>query len=172
MDLVSGRLKTPDQYENFMFTHDTTDIARGPAFSAYKTLETMMDKMEAQLQLAEKIRAVDEADVAELVLKSHFLPDIMGNLRAFSRQTFRCIKCEAKYRRPPLTGTCQKCGGGNIILTVHEGAVRKYVEVSKEVAIKYGVSEYTRERIDLLEQDIIQTFENHKIKKTSLTDFM
>ncbi|MDL2261381.1 DNA polymerase II large subunit [Methanimicrococcus sp. OttesenSCG-928-J09] len=172
MDLVSGRLKTPDQYENFMFTHGTTNIASGPAFSAYKTLESMTDKMDAQLQLAEKIRAVDESDVAELVLKSHFLPDIMGNLRAFSKQTFRCIKCEAKYRRPPLSGTCQKCGGGNIILTVHEGAVRKYVEVSKEVAIKYGVSEYTRERIEILEQDIIQTFENHKIKKTSLTDFM
>lgn len=172
MDLVSGRLKTPDQYENFMFTHDTENIARGPAFSAYKTLETMMDKMEAQLQLAEKIRAVDETDVAELVLKSHFLPDIMGNLRAFSKQTFRCIKCEAKYRRPPLTGTCPKCGGGNIILTVHEGAVRKYVEVSKDVAVKYGVSTYTRERIELLERDIRDTFENHKIKKTSLTDFM
>ncbi|WNY29090.1 hypothetical protein MmiEs2_13060 [Methanimicrococcus stummii] len=172
MDLVSGRLKTPDQYENFMFTHGTTDIAKGPAFSAYKTLDSMTDKMEAQLQLAEKIRAVDESNVAELVLKSHFLPDIMGNLRAFSKQTFRCIKCEAKYRRPPLTGTCPKCGGGNIILTVHEGAVRKYVEVSKEVAIKYHVSEYTLERIELLEQDIIQTFENHKIKKTSLTDFM
>lgn len=172
MDLVSGRLKTPDQYENFMFTHETTNIASGPAFSAYKTLETMTDKMEAQLQLAEKIRAVDESDVAERVLKSHFLPDIMGNLRAFSKQTFRCIKCEAKYRRPPLTGTCPKCGGGNIILTVHEGAVRKYVEVSKEVAIKYHVSEYTLERIELLEQDIIQTFENHRIKKTSLTDFM
>ena len=128
--------------------------------------------MEAQLQLAEKIRAVDESDVAELVLKSHFLPDIMGNLRAFSKQTFRCIKCEAKYRRPPLTGTCPKCGGGNIILTVHEGAVRKYVEVSKEVAIKYHVSEYTLERIELLEQDIIQTFENHRIKKTSFADFM
>ncbi|WNY24086.1 hypothetical protein MmiHf6_14150 [Methanimicrococcus hongohii] len=172
MDLVSSRLKTPDQYENFMFTHDTTNIASGPAFSAYKTLDSMTDKMEAQLQLAVMIRAVDETDVAELVLKSHFLPDIMGNLRAFSKQTFRCIKCEAKYRRPPLTGTCPKCGGGNIILTVHEGAVRKYVEVSKEVAIKYHVSEYTLERIEILEQDIAQTFENHKIKKTSLTDFM
>ncbi|MDR2944198.1 MAG: DNA polymerase II large subunit [Methanosarcinales archaeon] len=172
MDLVNSRLKTPNQYENFMFTHNTTNIASGPAFSAYKTLETMTDKMEAQLQLAEKIRAVDETDVAELVLKSHFLPDIMGNLRAFSKQTFRCIRCEAKYRRPPLTGVCQKCGGGNIILTVHEGAVRKYVEVSKEVALKYHVSEYTLEHIELLEQDIIQTFENHKIKKTSLTDFM
>ena len=172
MDLVSSRLKTPDQYENFMFTHDTKNIASGPDFSAYKTLATMTDKMDAQLKLAEKIRAVDEKDVAELVLRSHFLRDIMGNLRAFSRQTFRCIKCEAKYRRPPLSGTCSKCGGGNIILTVHEGAVRKYVEVSKEVAIKYDVSTYTKERIELLEKDIIDTFENHKIKKTQLTDFM
>jgi Archaeal DNA polymerase II, large subunit len=171
MDLVSSRLKTPDQYENFMFTHDTKNIASGPDFSAYKTLETMTDKMEAQLQLAEKIRAVDETDVAELVLRSHFLPDIIGNLRAFSKQTVRCIKCEAKYRRPPLSGTCPKCGG-NVILTVHEGAVRKYVEVSKEVAVKYGVSTYTKERIEILERDIADTFENHKIKKTQLTDFM
>ncbi|MCL2550074.1 MAG: DNA polymerase II large subunit [Methanimicrococcus sp.] len=172
MDLVSSRLKTPNQYENFMFTHDTENIAKGPDFSAYKTLETMTEKMEAQLRLAEKIRAVDETDVAELVLRTHFLPDIMGNLRAFSKQTFRCIKCDAKYRRPPLSGTCPKCNGGNIVLTVHEGAVRKYVEVSKEVAVKYGVSTYTRERIELLEKEIRDTFENQKIKKTSLSDFM
>jgi DNA polymerase II large subunit len=46
------------------------------------------------------------------------------------------------------------------------------VEVSKEVAIKYRVSDYTLERIELLEQDIAQTFENHRIKMTSLSDFM
>ncbi|MDV0446864.1 hypothetical protein MsAg5_07260 [Methanosarcinaceae archaeon Ag5] len=172
MDLVSGRLKTNDQYENFMYTHPTTNIARGPAYSAYKTLESMTDKMDAQLQLAEIIRAVDASDVAERVLKSHFLPDIMGNLRAFSKQTFRCIKCEAKFRRPPLTGTCPKCNGGNVILTVHEGAVRKYIEVSKQVAEKYNVSVYTKERIYLLEKDIESTFENHRIKKTQLSDFM
>jgi DNA polymerase II large subunit len=171
MDLVSSRLKTPDQYENIMFTHDTADIAKGPDFSAYKTLETMTDKMEAQLELAQKIRAVDAADVAELVLKTHFLPDIIGNLRAFSKQYVRCIKCETKYRRPPLTGNCPKCGG-NVILTVHEGAVRKYVDVSKQIAEKYNVSRYTKERIELLEQDIIKTFENHRIKKKLLTDFM
>ncbi|WNY25831.1 DNA polymerase II large subunit [Methanolapillus millepedarum] len=172
MDLVSSRLKTNDQYENFMYTHPTTNIAKGPAYSAYKTLESMTDKMDAQLKLAEIIRAVDESDVAERVLKSHFLPDITGNLRAFSKQTFRCIKCEAKFRRPPLTGTCPKCNGGNVILTVHEGAVRKYVEVSKQVAEKYNVSVYTKERIDLLEKDIEDTFENHRIKKTQLSDFM
>ena len=37
-DLISSRLGTPDQYEHFMYTHDTTDIAAGPLNSAYKTL--------------------------------------------------------------------------------------------------------------------------------------
>ena len=54
MDLVSGRLGTPEQYEHFMFTHDTTDIAAGPLNSSYKTLGSMIEKMEAQLSLANK----------------------------------------------------------------------------------------------------------------------
>ncbi len=171
MDLVSGRLGTPEQYEHFMFTHDTTDIAAGPLNSSYKTLGSMIEKMEAQLSLAERIRAVDAPDVAERVLKSHFLPDLIGNLRSFSRQKMRCIKCGEKFRRPPLSGACPKCGG-NVILTVHEGSVRKYLEVSKEVAEKYGVSAYTRQRIELLDHDIDSLFENHKIKQMGLSDFM
>lgn len=43
----------------------------------------------------------------------------------------RCIKCGEKFRRPPLTGECPKCGG-NVVLTVYEGSVRKYLEVSKK----------------------------------------
>jgi DNA polymerase II large subunit len=39
MDLVSSRLGTPEQYEHFMFTHDTSNIAAGPLHSSYKTLE-------------------------------------------------------------------------------------------------------------------------------------
>ncbi|WP_440953933.1 DNA polymerase II large subunit [Methanosarcina sp. Mfa9] len=171
MDLVSGRLGTPEQYEHFMFTHDTTDIAAGPLKSSYKTLGSMIEKMEAQLSLADRIRAVDAPDVAERVLKSHFLPDLIGNLRSFSRQKTRCIKCGEKFRRPPLSGACPKCGG-NVILTVHEGSVKKYLEVSKEVAEKYGVSAYTRQRIELLDYDIHSLFENHKIKQMGLSDFM
>ncbi|MDD4331993.1 MAG: DNA polymerase II large subunit, partial [Methanosarcinaceae archaeon] len=171
MDLVSGRLGTPDQYDHFMFTHDTSDISAGPLKSSYTTLGSMIEKMEAQLSLANKIRAVDAPDVAERVLKSHFLPDLMGNLRAFSKQKVRCVKCGAKFRRPPLTGACPKCGG-NVILTVHEGAVRKYLEVSKKVAIKYEVSSYTQQRIELLDRDIKSLFENHKVKQMGLADFM
>jgi DNA polymerase II large subunit len=170
-DLVSKRLGSDAQYVGFNFSHSTTDIAAGPKYSAYKTLETMVDKMDAQLELARMIRAVDEQDVAERVINSHFLPDLIGNLHAFSKQKVRCVKCGAKFRRPPLKETCPKCGG-RIILTVHEGSVRKYLEVSIKVAEEYGVSSYTKQRLQLLKIEINSLFKNDKAKQTGLTDFM
>ena len=172
MDLVSKRLSKPEQYEGFMFTVPTSDIAAGPTNSAYKTLGTMEDKLKAQLELGRRLRAVDERDVAERVINSHFLPDLIGNLRAFSTQQMRCVKCGARYRRPPLSGTCPKCGGGRVILTVHEGAVTKYLDVSLAIAKEYGVRSYTVQRLELLELSIKSLFENDKSKQADLSDFM
>ncbi|NYT02326.1 MAG: DNA polymerase II large subunit [Methanosarcinales archaeon] len=171
IDLVSKRLGTEEQYRGFWFTHDTADIAGGPRNSSYKTLETMVDKMDAQLELARILRSVDATDVAERVINSHFLPDLIGNLRAFSRQSVRCVKCGAKFRRPPLKETCPKCGG-KLILTVHEGSVRKYLEVSIKVAQDYGVSSYTQQRLQMLKMEIDSLFNNDKSKQTGLADFM
>ncbi len=171
MDTVSGRLSTPAQYEGFGFTHDTADIAAGPKNSAYKTLGTMIEKMDAQLALARKIKAVDPQDVAERIINSHFLPDLIGNLRSFSKQKVRCTKCNAKYRRPPLRGTCPKCGG-NIVLTVHEGSVRKYLETSLRIADEYNVRHYTKQRLELLELEMRSLFESDKVKQKGLADFM
>ncbi len=171
IDIVSKRLGTEAQYGGFKFTHDTDDIAAGPKNSAYKTLETMIDKMDAQLRLARSIRAVDERDVATRVINSHFLPDLIGNLRAFSRQKVRCVKCGAKFRRPPLSDVCPKCGG-RVILTVHEGSVRKYLEVSMKVAEEFGVDDYTRQRLEIIKMDIDSLFQNEKSKQMGLADFM
>jgi DNA polymerase II large subunit len=171
MGLVSSRLGRELQYEKFGFTHDTVDISEGPKTSNYKTLKTMMDKMNAQLNLAAKIRAVDEADVAYKVIERHFLPDILGNMRAFSKQSVRCPTCNIIYRRPPLQGVCTKCGG-KLTLTVHEKSVKKYLEISKEIAKRYNISPYARQRITLVEKSIDSLFMSDKIKTTKLTDFL
>ncbi len=171
MDLLASRIGTDKQYDKFSFTHDTSGISIGPTISAYKTLKTMDEKVDAQLELAEKILAVDENDVALRVIQTHFLPDMLGNLRAFGGQGVRCTKCDEKYRRMPLKGICLKCGG-KLTLTVHGKSVRKYLEKSKEIAKKYEIPSYTRQRIQLVEKAINSIFMNEKVKKTKLSDFL
>jgi DNA polymerase II large subunit len=171
MDLVSGRIGTPRQYEGLGFTHDTNDISEGPKNSKYITLESMTDKMDAQLDLGRKIRAVDERDVATKVINKHFLPDMAGNLRSFSTQTVRCTKCGEKYRRIPLSGRCTKCDNEQLNLTVYEASVKKYLEVSKAISEKYGLDDYTKERIMILEMSMNSVFTNDKVKKCKLSDF-
>ncbi|MFB6310524.1 MAG: DNA polymerase II large subunit [Salinirussus sp.] len=171
VDLAANSVGTADQYRGFGHTHDTSDIASGPALSAYKTLGTMEEKTESQLALARRLRAVDEADVAERVIEYHFLPDLIGNLRAFSRQETRCHDCGTSYRRMPLTGDCRECGG-DVHLTVHEGSVTKYLETAKRVAAEYGAREYTVQRLEILERSIDRLFENDRNKQSGIADFM
>jgi len=164
-------LGTDEEYHGFGHTHDTTDIAMGPDLSAYKTLGDMMEKMDAQLELARKLRAVDETDVAERVIEYHFLPDIIGNLRAFSRQETRCLDCGEKYRRMPLSGDCRECGG-RVNLTVHEGSVNKYVDTAIEVADRFGCRPYTKQRLKVLDQSLESIFEDDTNKQSGIADFM
>ncbi|HIH73598.1 MAG: DNA polymerase II large subunit, partial [Thermococcales archaeon 44_46] len=112
-----------------------------------------------QLALAERIRAVNEHHVAETIINSHIVPDLRGNLRSFTRQEFRCVKCNTKYRRPPLSGKCPKCGG-KIVLTVSKGAIEKYLPTAKMLVTRYNVIDYTRQRICLTEKDIKTLFQN------------
>ncbi len=177
IDRVERRLGTPGQVEGFQFTHDTSDISLGPRESMYTQLKSMTEKLEAELVLAEKIRAVDVDDVAERVLNTHFIRDLMGNLSAFSKQKCRCTKCNTSYRRMPLAGKCTKFRGKNIcngpiIPTVHEGSVKKYLEMSREICRKYKVSEYTKQRVEVIDMAILSTFGEEKQEQLGLADFM
>ena len=169
IDNVEMHLGTPQQYEGLMFSHHTSSIHAGPTVCLYKRLPSMREKVEAQIALAENIRAVDQRGVVERVLSSHFLPDIMGNSRAFSKQKVRCPKCGAKYRRIPLTGKCS-CGG-NLILSVSKGSVTKYLEISQELVNRYPVSHYLRQRLEIQEYGINSLFESDKSKQSSLDIF-
>lgn len=169
IDLVGDRIGTPLQYEELAFTHKTSNIAAGPLKSSYKA-GSMISKMEGQLNLAKKIRAVDVDDVVSRIITHHFLPDLIGNLKAFSTQQVRCTSCNAKYRRIPLKGKCPKCNG-NLTLTVHENSVKKYLEVCMRIAEEYGVSQYLRQRVDLIEGAIHSLFTNEKVQHLKLDDF-
>ena len=127
----------------------------------------MEEKVFGQMELAEKIRAVDEADVAALIINRHFLRDIKGNLRKFSQQEFRCVKCNEKFRRPPLKGVCTKCGG-KIIFTVSEGSVIKYLTPSISLAEKYELPAYLRQDLELTRQRIESMFGKDKERQEGL----
>jgi Archaeal DNA polymerase II, large subunit len=130
----------------------------------------MKEKVDGQIKLAERIRAVDQKGVVEGVLMSHFLPDMAGNSRAFSRQKVRCTKCNKKYRRIPLSGDCV-CGS-NLILSISKGSVVKYLEISKDLSQRYPIDNYLVQRIELIESGINSLFESDKSKQSSLDVFL
>ncbi|MDD1775501.1 MAG: DNA polymerase II large subunit [Methanobacterium sp.] len=170
MDNVKKRLGTEEQYHGLIYSHGTSSIHSGPKMSLYKLLPTMKEKVDEQIKLAERIRAVDQKGVVEGVLNSHFLPDMAGNIRAFARQKVRCTKCNKKYRRIPLSGECT-CGG-NLILSISKGSVVKYLEISKDLSKKYPINDYLIQRIGLIEFGINSLFESDKSKQSSLDVFL
>ena len=74
VDLVSDRLGSIGDIRGYGWTHDSGELDSGPVNSAYKTLETMNDKMTEQLALGSRLRAVSVRRVASQVIESHFLP--------------------------------------------------------------------------------------------------
>ena len=164
VDTVGRRLGTPGASAGYGFTHDTTDIAGGPTCSAYRRAGSMTRIVEQSILLTTQLRAVDVADAVTLVLDHHFLPDLMGNLKSYATQKFRCKVCGTTYRRPPLVGRCTEERGpgrgcdGELVPTVFEGAVRKYLGLSQRLARVDGVTPYLRQRLDLLESSLATLF--------------
>ncbi|MGI0131528.1 MAG: DNA polymerase II large subunit [Thermoplasmata archaeon] len=164
IETMARRLARDDPFRGAGFTHDTTDIAGGPVYSAYREAGSMGRIVEQALTLTVQLRSVDVADAVTLVLNSHFLPDLMGNMKSFATQKFRCKVCGESYRRPPLTGRCSAASaratpcGGDLLPTVYEGAVKKYLGLSQRLAATPGVTDYLRQRIQLLESSLATLF--------------
>ena len=164
LELVAHRLDSPRALSGYGFTHDTSRIAGGPVRSAYRDGRSMTDMVERSVLLASQIRAVDVAEAVTLVLNAHFLPDVMGNLKSYATQSFRCKECGASYRRPPLTGRCGaaapgrgKCDG-ELLSTVYEASVRKYLPLSQRLGEIDGITPYVRQRIQILSDSVATLF--------------
>lgn len=171
LETIGKNLGTPKQFEGMGFTHDTTDMNQGVLCSSYKTLPSMDDKLQGQMMVAEKVCAVDTGDVARLVIDKHFLKDIKGNLRKFSQQELRCLNCNTKYRRPPLSQKCNVCGKAKLTFTISYGSIVKYLEPSLDLMKNYKLPPYICQTLELLRDRVEAAFGKDPEKQVNLSQF-
>ncbi len=168
IDVVGNHL---EDFPYFLFnlTHPQSSILLGPKETTYVKLKSMVEKVEKEAEMMAKLKSVDVRDVITRIIQDHFIPDIYGNLRKFSKQEFRCKKCNAKYRRVPLIGKCVKCGG-DLLLTIHKGGIEKYLDIALELTEKYNLPKYIKSRLELVKIELKNMFGEDKQK--GLQDFM
>ena len=171
IDLVKKRLGHTNQFFDYKFTHTTDNIMLDESHSLYSTLSTMEDKLKMQINTAKLINAVDADEVMSMVLTTHILPDIMGNLRAYSSQSFRCTKCGQKYRRMPLVGRCLECNN-ELLQTVTRGSVEKYLQTALNICSEFKINDYLTSRINTLQTELNLLFKQSVKDQHTIIDFI
>ena len=171
IETIKNRIGDERQFFGYGFTHFTDALVTKAQRSAYSTLNSMEEKLKMQFDTAKLINAVDTDEVAAMVLTTHILPDIMGNMRSYCSQTFRCTTCGAKFRRMPLLGKCIECQS-DLIQTVTRGAVEKYLGIATDMCQQYKISDYLRSRVESIAMELKLIFKEEKKMQSSLTEFM
>ena len=174
IEIIKNRIGSELQFYNYYFTHHTDLLTTKEKRSAYSRLTTMNEKLEMQISTAKLINAVIPDEVASMVLTTHIIPDIMGNMRSYSSQAFRCTNCGEKYRRIPLAGKCLLCGN-NLIQTVTRNSVEKYVYIALDIRNKFKMNDYLSSRIESLVMELNYVFKEKEIQKnpqSSIFDFI
>jgi DNA polymerase II large subunit len=171
IETIKNRIGNEKQFFDYGFTHFTDLLTTNVQRSAYARLNTMEEKLEMQIFTAKLINAVDPDEVVSMVLTTHILPDIMGNMRSYSSQAFRCSRCGEKYRRMPLVGKCTGCGN-ELMQTVTRGSVEKYIDIASEMCKQFKINDYLRCRVESLNAELDLIFKRQKKSQFTLTEFM
>ena len=169
VEIIKSRLDTEKQFYDYFCTHTTSSLITSKTRSAYSTLGSMLDKFDMQIRNAELINSVDTTEIVSNVITTHFVPDIVGNLRAYARQKFRCMNCTRSYRRIPLIKRCE-CGH-ELLPTITKPAIEKYLKLAKRLVAAYDVSRYQKERINALSDEIELVFGKGRGDQSLLTDY-
>jgi len=169
VEIIKSRLETKEQFYGYHFTHETSKLTSSKSRSAYSTLGSMLDKFDMQIRNANLIDAVDTDEMVSNVISTHLIPDIMGNLRAYGRQSFRCTACSRSYRRLPLLQHC--ICGNKLIQTITRASVEKYLKLAKRLVGKYKTSTYQKGRIQALSDEIDLVFGKSEGDQALLTDY-
>lgn len=169
---ISDFLWTEKRYGPFSSTSYPPMLQLPINKSTYSRLKSMDRKVKEQIRLMTMLfdRSIKDK-LIESILNKHILPDIIGNLRAFQTQMYRCKKCGRVYRRPPLRGMCEKCGS-QLVESIHSKSVIKYIPIAKSLISDFNVDKYIKMRIELLEKEILSTIDVSEFKHKKLTFFI
>ncbi len=170
VEILKSRLETEKQFYDYGFTHKTSHLTTSRSRSAYSTLGSVLEKLDMQIRTADMINAVDPSEVVSMVMTTHLLPDIMGNLRAYSGQSFRCTSCGASYRRIPLAGKCLECQN-KLIQTMTRPSVQKYLKLARRMLGRYRIEPYLRGRVLSLLDELELVFGKEDGSQALLTDY-
>jgi len=164
-------LFTKSRYGPFLSTEDPPSLSLKVNKSTYSRIREMKKKVRGQLKLMDLIFDNNTKKwLVESIFNKHIFPDIMGNLRAYLTQVFKCKNCGRVYRRPLLRGRCEHCGG-DLRQTVHAKSVTKYLGIAKELIKEVPVDEYIMARLSVLEREIQSTVKIEEDKYQKLTTF-
>mgnify|MGYP003990448617 FL=1 len=87
-------------------------------------------------------------------------------------QQFRYIKCNEKYRRPPIAGHCTHGKWfGKIVFTISQGSIVKYLEPSLKLAQQFKISPYLQETLDITKMRVESIFGKTEDKQEGLVKF-
>ena len=169
VEIIKSRLESKEQFYGYYYTHQTSNLTSSKSRSAYSTLGSMLDKFDLQIRNADIIDVVDTTEIVSNVITTHLVPDIVGNLNKYAKQGFRCTNCSRKFRRTPLT---QKCiCGHELIQTITRASIEKYLKIAKRLVEKYHVSNYQKNRIHILSNEIELVFGKSRGDQALLTDY-
>lgn len=172
IERIGSRLASENQFYGYGFTLDTRSLTIKRSRGAYSTLKTLAEKISKQIEVASKIEAVSTKEVVESIIRTHLIRDIMGNAKKYASQSFKCKKCGATIRRPPLSWTCPYCAG-EIKGTLTRASVEKYLAIAQRLAKEYDIDPYLRSRLDMLQRELDQLFQGQrKPEQLELTDFV
>jgi DNA polymerase II large subunit len=172
IETIGTRLGTAQQFYAFGFTNPTSQITTTRTRSTYSTLKTLPEKISKQLDVAEKIEAVSTKEVVESIIRTHLIRDIVGNMRKYCGQSFKCKGCGQKFRRTTVSGRCTRCGM-ELRETLSRASIEKYLTLAQKLANQYDVDRYVKSRLDLAVRELAQLFtETEEPSQLTLTDFV
>ena len=105
---------------------------------------------------------LDQTDCIIGLIEGHLIPDFIGNMNAYFKQSIKCDFCKKVFLVEPLDLKCLYCHVGKLRYTVYPGMVVKYVDLIKNLQKNFQLPTSLKARLANLMDLANSTFKSPK----------